>query len=142
MTKVLIDSDIILDFLFDRQPFSESSGKILALCDQRAIDGYITPVIFSNVYYLLRKNANHDLVVEKLNSLISILDILIIDEEVIRNALSSGFADLEDAIQNYSAVKSGNIDVILTRNLRDYRKSDLMIKTPDDFLRAFDYSAK
>ncbi len=135
MNSVLLDSDVLLDFFFDRQPFSDHSARVLVLCESGQIKGYITPVIFSNTYYLLRQVASHRLAVEKLEALISMLEIIPIDKEIIRNALRSGFSDLEDALQNYSAVKSRKIDVILTRNLKDYKKSELIVMTPEQFLR-------
>lgn len=134
MNNVLLDSDVLLDFLFDREPFSSHAAQVLALCEAKQITGYITPVIFSNTYYLLRQAASHRLAVEKLTALISILSILSIDKTVIRNALASGFTDLEDALQNYSAENSGLIDTILTRNIKDYKKSELIVMTPEQYL--------
>jgi predicted nucleic acid-binding protein len=135
MKKVLIDTDIILDFFFDRKPFSESATRILTLCETRAIEGFITPVIVSNVYYLLRQTAKHERIIEKLTLLISFLGILLIDKTVITSALNSGFKDFEDALQNFSAEHASDIDVILTRNIKDYKGSKLSVMTPDDFLR-------
>ena len=119
MDKVLIDTDVILDFFFDRKPFSESATKIFSLCESSRLKGFTTPVIYSNVYYLLRQTARHEKVIDKLKQLLSITDVLLMDKEVVMNALISGFSDFEDAMQNFSAVKYGNIDVILTRNLKD-----------------------
>lgn len=63
--------------------------------------------------------------IDKLKQLLLIVDILVIDKEVIEKALNSGFGDFEDALQNYSAVKNGKIDVILTRNIKGYKKSEI-----------------
>ena len=65
MINVLIDTDVILDFFFDRKPFSVDSAKILSMCETQKINGFITPVIYSNTYYLLRQTAQHDKVIEK-----------------------------------------------------------------------------
>jgi len=70
MTNILLDTDVILDFLFDREPFSENASKVLSLCESKEITGYITPVILSNVYYLLRKTARHEKVIETLKQLV------------------------------------------------------------------------
>lgn len=134
MTKILIDTDVILDFFFDRKPFSENSAKILSLCESRKINGFITPVILSNVYYLLCKTSKHEKVIEKLKLLISIIEILVINKESIVQALNSDFKDFEDALQNYSAELNKNIDIILTRNTKDYIKSTLAVMTPDIYL--------
>jgi predicted nucleic-acid-binding protein len=92
-------------------------------------------VIISNVYYLLRQTAKHEKVVEKLNQLISITEVLITDKEVIKTALSSGFKDFEDALQNYSAETNGDIDIIITRNIKDYKNSTIGVMTPDNYLK-------
>lgn len=135
MKRVLIDTDVILDFFFDREPFSDDAAKILALCESKEITGYLTPVIISNVYHLLRRTAKHEKVMEKLNQLISIIDVLIIDKDIIRQAFSSGFKDFEDALQNYSAEKEGDVDVIITRNVKDFKSSLTGVMTPENYLK-------
>lgn len=136
MNRVLIDTDVILDFFFDREPFSENASKILSLCEAKEITGYVTPVIISNVYYLLKQTAKHEKVIEKLILLISFLDILTISKKVILEALSSDFKDFEDALQNYSAEQSNDIDIIITRNIKDYKNSCLAVMLPDTYLKA------
>lgn len=135
MEKVLLNTDVILDFFFDRQPFAEYAAKIFSLCELESIQGFVTPVIFSNVYYLLRRTAKHEKVIEKLNQLLTITDVLMMDKSVIVQALNSKFKDFEDALQNYAAVNEGYIDAILTRNIKDFKNSEIGVMTPEDFLR-------
>ena len=135
MKRVLIDTDVILDFFFDRKPFSDDAARVLSLCQSGLLAGYVTPVIISNVYYLLRQTAKHEKVTEKLHQLISLLEVLIIDKNIILHALNSGFKDFEDALQNYAAEMNGETDIILTRNVRDYKNSLLSVMTPADFLK-------
>ena len=136
MNKILIDTDIILDFFFDREPFSENASKILSLCESKEITGHVTPVIISNVYYLLRQTAKHEKVIEKLTLLISFLEVLVVDKKVVLESLASNFKDFEDALQNYSAEQSNRIDVIITRNIKDYKNSCLSVMLPDNYLKA------
>ena len=135
MDNALIDTDVILDFFFDRQPFSEYATRIFSLCESKKLKGFVTPVIYSNVYYLLRQTAKHKKVIDKLNQLLLITEVLSMDKEVVRNALNSGFKDFEDALQNFSATKNGDIDVILTRNLKDFKKSEIGVLTPETYLK-------
>jgi predicted nucleic acid-binding protein len=136
MDKVLIDTDVILDFFFDRQPFAEYSAQVLALCEAQKIIGYLTPVIYSNVYYLLRQTAKHEKVIESLKQLLMITDVLLMDKEVVRNALNSRFKDFEDSLQNFAAIKNGEIDVILTRNIKDFSKSEIGVLTPESYIKS------
>lgn len=140
MDRVLIDSDVILDSFFDRKPFVEYSSNILSMCETRKIIGFLTPLIYSNVYYLLRQTANHEKVIEKLRQLLKITEVLQMDRKVIENALNSGFKDFEDGLQNYSAVNNGNVDLILTRNLKDYKNSELGVFTPETYLKSINAS--
>lgn len=135
MDNVLIDTDVLLDFFFDRKPFAKYSTGILNLCADKEIKGYITPVIISNVYYLLRKTAKHNIIVERIKQLLSIIDIVEMDKDVVINALNSEFKDFEDALQNFSAVENGQIKIILTRNIKDFKKSDLAVLTPETYLK-------
>jgi len=135
MTNILIDTDVILDFFFDREPFSENAAKILSLCESKEITGFVTPVIISNVYYLLRQTAKHEKVIEKLKMLVSITEILVINKDSVVQALNSEFKDFEDALQNYSAELNKEIDIIITRNTKDYKNSSLGVMTPDNYLK-------
>lgn len=134
MKKILVDTDVILDFFFDRKPFSENSTTILNLCENKIIEGYVTPVIISNIYYLLRRNAKHEKVIEKLKLLLTILNVLKMDKSTIEKALNSDFKDFEDALQNFSAVNFGEIEAIITRNIKDYKRSEIGVLTPESFV--------
>jgi len=136
MNNILIDSDVILDFFFNREPFSENAAQVFSLCESNQIKGFVTPVICSNTYYLLRQTARHEKVIEKLSQLMTIMDVLLMDSDIVIQALNSGFKDFEDALQHFSALKSGFIDVILTRNVKDYTKSDIGVLTPENYLKS------
>lgn len=140
MDKVLIDSDVILDSLFNREPFAEYSTAILSMCESKKINGFLTPLIYSNIYYLLRQTAKHDKVIEKLKQLFQITDVLQMDRIVVENALNSGFKDFEDSLQNFSAVNNGKIDLILTRNLKDYKNIELGVFTPETYIKSINAS--
>lgn len=135
MEKVLIDTDVLMDFFFDRKPFARHATEVMNLCAEKELKGFTTPVVISNVYYLLRKTANHTIIVEKIKQLLTIIEVITIDKKAVLNALNSRFKDFEDALQNFSAIEQGAIEVILTRNLKDFKKSELAIMTPETYLR-------
>lgn len=136
MKSVLIDTDVILDFFFDRKPFADDAAKILSLCELKEIKGFVTPVIISNVYYLLRQTAKHEKVIENLKALLQTIDVLLMDKNTILRALSSDFKDFEDALQNFAADESNIIEVILTRNFKDFKSSKLSVSTPENYLKS------
>lgn len=135
MDNVLIDTDVLLDFFFDRKPFADFSTEILNLCEENKLRGFTTPVIISNVYYLLRKTAKHDIILEKIKQLLNIIEIIKMDKNAVINALNSNFKDFEDALQNFSAIDNGSISIILTRNIKDFKTSELAILTPETYLK-------
>lgn len=135
MDKVLIDTDVILDFFFDRKPFSNEASQILSQCERKKIEGFVTPVMISNVYYILRKTDKHEKVIQHLKMLMNIIDIAIINKKIILDALHSGFKDFEDALQNFSAQNENDIRIMITRNVKDYKTSSLAVMTPELYLK-------
>ena len=134
MKKILIDTDVILDLFFDREPFTSHASRLFSKIESGQLRAYITPVICSNVYYILRRSAGHGKVTEKLMQLLRIINILPMDEKIVLHALHSDFRDFEDALQYQAALKADLIDVILTRNVRDYRNSEIAVMSPQNFL--------
>lgn len=134
MKRVLFDTDVLLDFLFDRKPFSDQTLTLLLACQEKKIIGYLTPIIFSNIYYILRQQASDAYVKEKLGILLSIVRVLPMNEQTVHLAISSSFKDIEDAMQYFCALKNANIDAILTRNTKDYKKSVIPVFLPSEWL--------
>lgn len=133
--NILIDSDILLDFFLKREPHLDHSAQILNLCATRAINGFVTGLIIANTYYLLRKYFKHKDILADFKVLFTFLDILTIDKNVIMASIDSEFSDFEDALQNFSAENNGLIKTIVTRNIKDYKKSNLSVLTPEMFLK-------
>jgi predicted nucleic acid-binding protein len=137
MKSVLIDTDVLLDFYLDRKPFSDDSLQLLLKCEQKQFRAYITPVIVANTYYILRRHATHHYVIERLQLLLNTIHVLAMDQKQVLAALESKFTDFEDALQYFSAVNSNKIDAIITRNIKEYKKSALPVFTPNEFLATF-----
>ena len=135
MDHVLLDTDVILDILLDREPYSLYSTKVFRLCESKKIKGYITPLTYSNVYYILRRNSKQEKVIAALKQLLSITDVLSMDSDIVTNALYSKFNDFEDGLQHYSALKNTQIEVILTRNTKDYRHSEIGVMVPESYVK-------
>ncbi|RZL44074.1 MAG: PIN domain-containing protein, partial [Pedobacter sp.] len=128
-------SDVILDSLLNRQPFSSDSSKVLTLCESKNFQGFVTGIIIANIYYLLKKEHSSQRILEAIKQLLTFLDVLVIDKNTILQSIESEFGDFEDALQNYSAESYGSINAIITRNIKDYKKSSLSILTPEMFLK-------
>lgn len=92
-------------------------------------------MIVCNVYYLLRKTAGHKLIVEKINGLLRIIEVIHVGKAAVLKALNSEFKDFEDALQNFSALEDGHIKIIITRNTKDFKKSNLAVLTPEAYVK-------
>jgi len=130
MIRVFIDTDVIIDFLTDRKPFSESAALLFNRIDKNEISGYTSSQSISNLYYILRKYGSHKRVIQVLAELNRIIGILPVNQKTIRMAMQSGFNDLEDAIQYYCA-DLGHMDAFVTRNVRDYKEAKLPVVSPE-----------
>ncbi len=141
MENVFIDTDVIVDFLIDRKPFSLESAKIFSLIDQKKIKGCVSSLSFSNLYYVLRKLGTHKKVISSLQELSELVDILKVDSDTVKSALASDFKDFEDSIQYFAAQEYKKVDFIITRNIKDYKDSSLPVMTPETFLVTFENTA-
>ncbi len=135
MTDLFIDTDVIIDFLIDRKPYSREAAVIFTLIEEKKLRGCVSSLSFSNLYYVLRKVESHNKVLAKLGSISEIISILKVDQQTIKNALDTGFPDFEDSIQYCCARDHKRIDVLITRNTKDYKNSGIPVMTPADFLK-------
>ena len=137
MTHAFIDSDVLLDMVTGRLPFSKEAAALFILIDKKHVKGFASSLSFSNLYYVLRKYASHTKVIKSLQELSDFIDILNVDQATVKTALKSGFKDFEDALQYHTTQSNTTIEVIITRNIKDFKKSEIPVMTPDTFLRTY-----
>ncbi|MEN8248141.1 MAG: PIN domain-containing protein [Bacteroidota bacterium] len=135
--SAFIDTDVVLDFLLDREPFSSFASVIFTYSEDNKIKTYISPLTISNCYYILRKLASHNKVIDTLQKLLLVTNITTLSKKDVVSALNSNFKDLEDALQHFSAISHSKIDVILTRNLKDYKSSEIPVMTAETYLKTY-----
>lgn len=134
MSKLIfVDSDVILDVLEKREPFYSYSAQILTLGDEKKIKLVTTSLVFSNVYYLLRKHLGIDKAKESLRKLRVIVDVISVNAKEVDLALNSEMSDFGDALQYFTALNS-KIGFIITRNVRDYKNPKLIVQTPQEYI--------
>lgn len=133
MKSVLFDTNIILDIALKRESFYEEALKLFKLIDDKLIVGNITSSTVTDIYYISKKQTGHDKSIKFIRGLVEIVEIIGVDKHIVLEALSSELPDFEDAIQNFAA-EIGGIEIILTRNKKDFEKTSLKIFTPTEFL--------
>ena len=131
--RVLLDTDVILDYLLEREPFAQTARELLELNAQGIFDGYISGITPINVFYIARKIIERDKLKQVLNDLLVAVRVCPITHAVLSQALTLPFNDYEDAVQHASAT-ANHLDAIVTRNLDDYKNATLPVFSPTDFL--------
>ena len=133
MKHYLVDTNVVLDMLADRQGVSDAACEVFDAAGRGEIKLSMCALSYSNIYYILRKQLGHSATIESLQTLSESVSILPVDEYVIQQSLKSGFQDYEDAIQYYSAIQDSSIIGIITRNAKDFRQSKLPILEPSEW---------
>lgn len=134
VNRILIDTNVLLDYLLIREPFYEDTEKIIYACVDGKVKGCIAAHSISNIFFILRKDYSAKERREVLFNLCSIFDIEGIDRGKLISALQNeDFLDFEDCLQMECA-KAYNAKYIITRNLSDYKTSEIQAILPQDYL--------
>ncbi len=139
MQKIFVDADVILDLLAKREPHYKYAATLFTLIDRSKVKAFTSPVVISNIYYILRKLKKREFAGNKVRKLRLLLNVLTVNEKIIDLALSSSFKDFEDAIQYYASVEN-RIDFIITRNKKDYKPSEIPVVLPEEYLNIINAS--
>ena len=131
--KLFLDTNVMLDFLGEREPFYISAAKIATLADKRKLKINVSALSFATVSYFLTKFEGLKKTKDKLRKFKVISGICELDELIIEKGLNSDFSDFEDSLQYFSALRT-ECDIIITRNAKDFKKSQIPVMTPDEFL--------
>ncbi|MBI4718448.1 MAG: PIN domain-containing protein [Planctomycetes bacterium] len=130
--NVFFDTNVVLDVLVKREPFYADSAALWTLAERGSIRGQVSAVSFTNVYYIVRRLRNARVARKTLALLRDVFTPVACDAQVLDQALDSDFADFEDAVQFFSAVRGGAA-CIVTRNPRHFPGKPLPAITPAEF---------
>lgn len=133
--KVFLDTNIVIDHLTDRQSFANDSSMLFELHELGKIKIYISALSVNTVYYVSRKLIGDKPTLALIEKLIDDLEIFGTTKKEIRKAFETGFKDFEDSIQYATALASSEIEAIITRDTKDFRKSIIAVYTPKIYLR-------
>lgn len=133
MPRLFVDTDVCLDLLSSRAPFNAVAERLFTLADDGRIEVCVSSLSFSNIDYILQSRYKRNDSRKVLAKFKTIVDVLAVDDKVIELAIASDFDDFEDAIQYNTAIEN-NIKILLTRNLKDYRKASIQVMNPETFL--------
>ena len=133
--NLFVDSDVVIDFFTDRTPHVNPASELFELNEQGSVKLYLSAISINNIYYIVRKRLGHKKTIEIVELLTEMTEIVGTTKTEIIQALKNNFSDYEDSIQYSSALTIKNLDVIITRNINDYRNSSVSVMTPLNFLK-------
>ncbi len=131
--KVLIDTNICLDVVLNREPFAAQAAEIIDRCEKGQFKGMISAHSFDTIYYVLAKEIGRDkaqLAVQLLRKVFAVADVT---QQIIDQAIADNWTDLEDAI-HYRAALRASCQAIVTRNVNDFKEATIPVLMPDQFI--------
>ena len=134
MSRLLIDTNIVIDLLSKREKFYDEAADLFSRADKKELVLTISSLTFANTNYILTKLKSAEEAREILRKFKVLIELLNLDDKVTELALSDeSFPDFEDGLQYYSAIEN-QIDVIITRNKKDFKNSKIPVLSTKEFL--------
>jgi hypothetical protein len=135
--RVLVDLNVIIDVMQNRQPFYEDSAGVLDAVARQEVMGWLAAHSVTTLFYVISRICNRETAVQAVTSMLESFTVAKVDDTVIREALSLGWKDFEDAVQMASA-GAGDIDYLITRNIKDFQSGPVPVIQPAAFLALLD----
>lgn len=133
MTKVFLDTNIIIDFLIDRKPFSKFALQLFELGENGEVQLFVSSHAIATTHYILKKYMKENDLREILSNLLDYIQIVSIDQDNIKKSLKSKHKDFEDAIQINAANLIPDLLCIVTRNTKDFKNSEIKVYSPEEY---------
>jgi predicted nucleic acid-binding protein len=134
MKKIFVDTNILIDPIADRKPFSKSAIQIFDAAERKQVALFTSSHSIATTYYLLKKYVDERKLREVISGLFEFLTIIPVDADVLKKGLRSKYKDFEDSIQIFCAAKIEKMDCIVTRNIKDFKGSELPVYAPDELM--------
>ena len=137
MKKLFVDTNIVIDLLSRREPFFEEAAELFSLADKKQVELSVSSLTIANTSTLLRQMDSNK-AKSVLRKLRLILKILPLDDKIIGLALNDEtFSDFEDGLQYFTAIEDEQ-ELIITRNLKDFKNSKLPTMTAKQFIETIE----
>jgi predicted nucleic acid-binding protein len=134
MKRLFLDTNILIDLLADRKPYSKFAKEIFLLAEQKKVKLYTSSHSLATCYYILNKYGDDKSIRSALGHLLNIVALVPIDGDMIKKGLQSDHKDFEDSLQVFCAYSIENIFGIVTRNIKDFKLSAVKAYSPDSIL--------
>lgn len=130
--RIFLDTNVILDFFLEREPFYYDALKLWAACEEGAVDGYVSALTITNVHYIAQRIKNPTTAMIAVRGILDVFNVVPLDKELLRRAADLHDRDYEDDIQLQSAVKAG-CSHLFTRDPTHFHSKAIAIVPPSSF---------
>ena len=138
MRKLFIDTNIVIDLLSRRMPFYDGAANLFSMADKKLVEISISSLTIANTSYTLLRQMDSNKAKSILRKIRLIVNILPLDDKIVGLALNDdSFSDFEDGLQYFTAIEN-NQNIIITRNLKDFKNSKLPAMTASQFLETME----
>jgi predicted nucleic acid-binding protein len=127
--KLLLDINVLLDVLLDREPWSEAASQLLSAVESAEPQGFVAPHTLPTIYYVMTQSRDRSIAAAAVADLLRILDVAPLTKADYQEALALPITDFEDAIQAAAASNLG-VDYLVTRNEKDFRGAAVPVSDP------------
>lgn len=131
--KILLDTNVILDVLADRQPFADDAARVLSLLEREIAEGFIAAHTVTTLFYLLHRELGLNPTKHALMDLLRLTTVVPVDDDRLLQAMAMSWPDFEDAVQAACAAKA-EVDYLVTRNPEDFRGADVEVVGPAELV--------
>lgn len=134
MKKIFVDTNVLVDLLTDREPFTKFAVEIFNKAASKQVKLFTSTHSIATTHYLLKKYTEEKQLRETLFKLLDFISIVAIDQDIIKKALKSKHKDFEDGVQIICAYSVENLDCIVTRNKKEFKNSEILVLSPDELV--------
>lgn len=131
--KLLLDINVLLDVVLDREPWAESAAQLLSAVEAGRVEGYVAGHTFTTIHYVVSQARNRKVAASAVADLLRIVDVVPITRDDLKQAVALPMSDFENAVQAAAALKVG-ADYLVTRNEKDFRSATIAVADPPTVL--------
>ena len=131
--RILLDTNIVLDLLLEREPFVDFAEEIFVMIEEQKIEGFLCPTSITTIYYLLNKNLDKKRCNDAMKTLLSLFNIIELNKKILLKSLENSGVDFEDSVI-YTSASFADIDIIITRDKKGFKNSKVRVLSPNEFL--------
>ena len=131
--RILFDTNVILDVLLDREPFSSKAAELFSLVESGELSGFVCATTITALHYLARKVIGTESATKEIAKLMMLFEVATVNRPMLNAALSSEFNDYEDAVVHEAALYQGAHGIV-TRDFTGFKKSKINVYSPEELL--------